>query len=121
MRAKIAKQLEEAEEEEDAMTRKLLEHRARVRRLRKQLRMKELKEVRAQDAEAASIQEADRLERELFADNADPIPLELPANNRLPMDGRLWMSPSDWAAWDGQSWNSLGSCGETVEGVSSNL
>ena len=107
-RLKIARQLEEAEEEEDAMTRKLLEHRARVRRLRKQLRMKEEKEAVAQDREAASIAEAERAERELQDLFAKPIPLDLPFCEPVSFDGRLWKSPSEWSALDGVPFSVLG-------------
>lgn len=111
-REKISAQLEEAEEEEDALTRKLLEHRARVRRLRKQLRMKEQKETEAQELEVASIQDADDLEQSLFSLNSEPIPMDMLSYDRFPMDGRLLMSPEQWSALEGVSFPFLGSTQE---------
>lgn len=107
-REKLAAQLEEAEEEEDVLTRKLLEHRARIRRLRKQLRMKEQKEEQAQELEAASIKEAESLEQELFAENTAPIPLDLPSFTPYPLDGRLLMTPEQWSALEGTPFPTLG-------------
>ena len=57
----MSKQLKEAEEEEDALTRKLLEYRTRVRRLRKQLRIKEVSKIATLEREEASIREAEQL------------------------------------------------------------
>lgn len=113
VREKVAKELEEAEEAEDALTQKLLEHRARVRRLRKSLRMKEKAEVVAQDKEVASIAEAKRLEAELSLLASDPLPFELPPNDTFPFDGRLWMSP--------QAWDELGVSDSGVVALSGNL
>lgn len=106
-REKIAAQLEAAEEEEDELTRKLLEHRSRVRRLRKQLRMKEQKEAQAQDAEASSIAEAERLEAELLSASSEPIPAGLESFEPYPFDGRLLMSPEQWSTLEGTPFNVL--------------
>lgn len=89
----VAKELDEAEEEEDAITEKLLAHRRKIRCLRKQLRMKESKEQKAQDKEEASIAEAAQLEQELASDPSEPIPLDLPSFDVMPMEGRLLLSP----------------------------
>ncbi|KAM0708541.1 hypothetical protein Q7P35_005193 [Cladosporium inversicolor] len=104
----IAAQLEAAEEEEDELTRKLLEHRSRVRRLRKQLRMKEQKEAQAQEAEASSIAKAERLEEELLAASLEPILADLTSFDPYPMDGRLLLSPEQWSNLKGVPFPILG-------------
>lgn len=111
-REKIAAQLEAAEEEEDELTRKLLEHRSRVRRLRKQLRMKEQKEAQAQEAEASSIAEAERLEEELLAASLEPISADLTSFDPYPMDGRLLLSPEQWSNLEGVPFPVLGFTGD---------
>jgi hypothetical protein len=111
-REKIASQLEAAEEEEDELTRKLLEHRSRVRRLRKQLRMKEQKEAQAQEVEAASIAEAEQLEAELLAASSEPISADLATFDTFPMDGRLLMSPAQWSDLEGVPFDVLGFTGD---------
>jgi hypothetical protein len=110
IREKISKELEEAEEEEDKLTRKLLEHRSRVRRLRKQLRLKEVKELQAQEREAEAIAEAEVLERELLPPDPvpEPIPLDLPSFVPSLFDDRLLMDPRSWSALDGAPWETLG-------------
>jgi hypothetical protein len=75
-RRKVAKELEEAEAAEDDLTRKLLEHRARIRRLRKKLRTQDEKESQAQDIEATSITKA-VYEETLLIDRTDPDSLDL--------------------------------------------
>ena len=108
-RLKVAKKLEEAEEEEDAITEKLLEHRRKIRRLRKQLRMKESHEHKAREKEEASIADAERVEEEfLLVDPVDPIPMDLPSFTPTPLDGRLLMSPAGWSEIDGTPWGLLG-------------
>lgn len=111
-REKIAAQLEAAEEEEDELTRKLLEHRSRVRRLRKQLRMKEQKEAQAQDAEAASVAEAQRLEEEFLSVSAEPIPAGLESFEPYPFDGRPMMTPEQWSALEGAPFPVIGFTGD---------
>lgn len=111
-REELAHQLEEAEEEEDALTQKLLEHRARVRRLRKQLKMKEQEKSAAQELKAASITDAVQLEREFLSESAEPIPAELLSFDPFPMDGRLLMSPEQWSALDGVPFPVLGFTGD---------
>jgi hypothetical protein len=111
-REKIAEQLEAAEEEEDELTKKLLEHRSRVRRLRKQLRMKEQKESQAQDLEASSIAEAERLEAEFLAVSSEPISADLASFDPYPMDGRLLMSPEQWSNLEGVPFPVLGFTGD---------
>ena len=107
-REKIASQLEAAEEEEDELTKKLLEHCSRVRRLRKQLQMKEQKEAQVQELEASSIAEAERLETELFATSSEPIPADLTTFEPYPMDGRLLLSPEQWSTLEGVPFPVLG-------------
>lgn len=110
-REKLAAQLEAAEEEEDALTRKLFEHRARVRRLRKQLKMKEQKESSAQEAEALSIADSEQFEAE-FSSAVDPVPIDLPSFDPFPLDGRLLMSPAQWSALEGAPFETLGYTGD---------
>lgn len=74
-REKAAAGLEAAESAEENIMRKLLEHRSRVRRLRRQLRAKEGKEVEAQDLEAKSIAETVQLEEQFFSYSNDPSSL----------------------------------------------
>lgn len=111
-REKIASQLEAAEEEEDELTRKLLEHRSRVRRLRKQLQMKEQKESQAQELEASSIAEAERLEAEILSASSEPISADLATFEPFPMDGRLLMSPEQWSNLEGVPFPVLGFTGD---------
>jgi hypothetical protein len=111
-RKKIASQLEAAKEEEDELTRKLLEHRSRVRRLRKQLRMKEQKEAQAQEVEAASIAEAEQLEAELLAASSEPISADLATFDTFPIDGRLLVSLAQWSNLEGVPFDVLGFTGD---------
>lgn len=104
-REKVARDLEQAEEEEDELTRKLLEHRSRVRRLRKQLKMRNEQEAVAQDREVAAIAESEQLERELEGLMAAPVVADIPPNLPLPLDGRLWLTASEWRAMDGASFS----------------
>jgi hypothetical protein len=86
-REKATAELEAAESAEEKMMRKLLEHRGRVRRLRRQLRAKEEKEVEAQVLEAESIAETVQLEEQFLSHpidstSLDCLPLELRTENR---------------------------------------
>lgn len=104
----LAAQLEEAEEEEDALAEKLTEHRARIRNLQKQLTVKDQEEVAAQDLEVASAADAGRLEGGMFAGNGKPIPTDLSTFDPYSMDGGLHRSPKHWSVLNGDQTPSLG-------------
>lgn len=107
-RGNLAAQLEEAEEEVDALAQKSTEHRARIRSLRKQLIVKDQKGTVAQDLEVAYVADAGRLEREMFAGNAKPIPTDLSSFDPYSVDGGLHQSPKHWSVLNGDPFPVLG-------------
>jgi septal ring factor EnvC (AmiA/AmiB activator) len=111
-REKVTKELEETEAAEDDLTRKLLELRVRVRRLRKQLNVREEKESQAQDCEAESIAEAVRCEEELLMHPMQSFPLDSATFEPYLVDGLPTMSPQAWESPE----RVLCSIGESVEG-----
>lgn len=115
-REKIARELEEAEDAEEVLNQqrvildqKLAEHRARTRRLRKQLRLKEVKEAEAQNREFESIAADEQAERELLRDICNPIFSDLPSGESPTADGQLRMTPREWASHDEVPWGLVGS------------
>lgn len=110
-RDKVAKELELAEAAEDNLTRRLLEHRARVRRLRQQLRIKDEKESEAQDLEAESIAEATRLEKEFLVDFVEPFPVDLPPFDSYSVESQFMMSSEVWSSLDEVPCSTLGMVG----------
>lgn len=91
-REKIARELDDAEAVEDDLTRKLLGHRARVRRLRHQLRTKEELESQAQDCEADSISKTICLEEEFRDSLAGTTPFDPQLFEEAPIDDTTCLS-----------------------------
>lgn len=74
--------------------------------------MKEQKEAQAQELEASSIAEAEKLEAELFTADSEPIPADLTSFDPFPIDGRLLMSLEQWSTLEGVPFPMLGFTGD---------
>lgn len=106
-RLKVASKLEEAEQEEDAMTEKLLEQRRKIRRLRKQLHIRESHEYEARGKEEASIDDAERVEAAFLS--VEPMTsMDSQSITPAPMDDQLLISPAYWGDVDSTPWRALG-------------